>query len=87
MVNLLIDKPLTLRGGGPPTLSGGNQGDTIRVTATPTWCSKGLIVRDSGDSLKDQNAGIYLYPGAHRAVVRDVRPDLQPVRPVDRKGR
>ncbi|WP_024816020.1 nitrous oxide reductase family maturation protein NosD [Acidovorax sp. JHL-3] len=67
--NLLIDKPLTLRGIDRPTLSGGNQGDTIRVTA-PDVVLEGLIVRDSGDSLKNQNAGIYLYPGAHRAVVR-----------------
>ena len=68
-VNLLIDKPLTLRGINRPTLSGSNQGDTIRVTA-PDVLIEGLIVRDSGDSLKDQNAGIYLFPGAHRAVVR-----------------
>ncbi|MDO8769635.1 MAG: nitrous oxide reductase family maturation protein NosD [Burkholderiaceae bacterium] len=68
-VNLLIDKPLTLRGIGRPTLSGGQQGDTLRVTA-PDVTIEGLIVRDSGDSLKDQNAGIYVYPGAHRAVVR-----------------
>ena len=67
--NLLIDKPLTLRGIDRPTISGGNQGDTIRVTA-PDVLIEGLIVRDSGDSLKDQNAGIYLYPGAHRATVR-----------------
>ena len=67
--NLLIDKPLTLRGLDRPTISGGNQGDTIRVTA-PDVLIEGLIVRDSGDSLKDQNAGIYLYQGAHRAIVR-----------------
>ena len=67
--NLVIDKPLTLRGVDRPTISGGNQGDTIRVTA-PDVVIEGLIVRDSGDNLKDQNAGIYLYPGAHRAVVR-----------------
>lgn len=67
--NLLIDKPLTLRGIGRPTIAGGMQGDTIRVTA-PDVVIDGLIVRDSGGSLKDQNAGIYIYPGAHRAVVR-----------------
>ena len=67
--NLLIDKPLTLRGVDRPTLSGGQQGDTIRVTA-PDVVIEGLIVRDSGNDLKEQNAGIYLYPGAHRAVVR-----------------
>jgi len=68
-VNLLITKPLTLRGIDRPTLSGGNQGDTIRVTA-PDVVIEGLIVSDSGDSLLEQNAGIYLYAGAHRAVVR-----------------
>lgn len=68
-VNLLIDKPLTLRGIDRPTLSGALAGDTIRVTA-PDVTIEGLIVRDSGDSLKDQNAGIYIYPGAHRAVVQ-----------------
>jgi nitrous oxidase accessory protein len=67
--NFLVDKPLTLRGIGRPTLSGAQQGDTVRVTATDVVL-EGLIVRDSGDSLKDQNAGIYIYPGAHRAVVR-----------------
>lgn len=68
-VNLRIDKQLTLRGIDRPTLSGGQTGDTIRVTA-PDVVIEGLIVRDSGTSLKDQNAGIYIYPGAHRAVVR-----------------
>ncbi len=67
--NLLIDKPLTLRGIGRPTIDGGNQGDTIRVTA-PDVTIEGLIVRDSGGSLQDQNAGIYIYPGSHRAVVQ-----------------
>jgi nitrous oxidase accessory protein len=67
--NFLVDKPLTLRGIGRPTLSGGQHGDTVRVTATDVVL-EGLIVRDSGDSLNDQNAGIYIYPGAHRAVVR-----------------
>ena len=68
--NLLIDKPLTLRGLNRPTLSGGKQGDTIRITA-PDVVIEGLIVRDSGDDLKAQNAGIYIYPSAHRAIVRN----------------
>lgn len=67
--NLLVAKPLTLRGIDRPTISGGMQGDTVRVTA-PGVTIEGLIVRDSGDSLLKQNAGIYLQPGAHRAVVR-----------------
>jgi nitrous oxidase accessory protein len=67
---LVIDKPLTLRGIGRPTLSGGLAGDTIRVVAEDVVI-EGLIVSDSGDSLLDQNAGIYIQPGAHRAVVRN----------------
>lgn len=68
--NVLVHKPLTLRGINRPTLSANLSGDTIRVTA-PDVVIEGLIVRDSGDSLLQQNAGIYLYPGAHRAVVRN----------------
>ena len=67
--NLRIAKPLTLKGIERPTISGGQQGDTIRVAA-PDVTIEGIIVRDSGDSLKDQNAGVYIQPGAHRAVVR-----------------
>lgn len=66
---LRIDKPLTLRGIGRPTISGGGQGDTISVEA-PDVLIENLIVRDSGTRLKDQNAGIYIRPGSHRAVVR-----------------
>jgi len=68
--NLLIAKPLTLRGLQRPTISGDLKGDTIRVTSHDVTLD-GLIVTDSGDSLRDQNAGIYLFPGAHRAVVRN----------------
>jgi len=67
--NLVIGKPLTLRGIDRPTISGGLKGDTIRVNA-PDVTIEGLIVSDSGDSLLAQNAGIYVLPGAHRAVVR-----------------
>lgn len=66
--NLRIDKPLILRGLGRPSLSGGGSGDVIRVTS-PDVSIEGLIVRDSGDDLGAQNAGIYLQPGAHRALV------------------
>ena len=68
--NLRIAKPLTLRGVNRPTISGGQKGDTIRITAEDVTI-QGLIVSDSGDSLRDQNAGIYVFPGSHRAVVRD----------------
>ena len=67
--SLRITKPLTLRGLQRPTLSGAMHGDTIRV-ASPDVVIEGLIVRDSGDSLTDQNAGVYIQPGSHRAVVQ-----------------
>ncbi len=68
--SLLIDKPLTLKGINRPTISAGFKGDVIRVTAEDVVID-GLIVRDSGDSLLDQNAGIYIRPRAHRAAVRN----------------
>lgn len=68
--NLRVNKALTLRGVERPTVDGGLQGDTIAVSAEHVLID-GLNVRDSGDSLRDQNAGIYLKPGAHHAVVRN----------------
>ncbi len=68
--NLIIDKKLTLKGIHRPTIRGGNHGDTIRIVS-PDVVIDGLIVRDSGDSLKDQNAGIYIYPGSHRSIVKN----------------
>ncbi|MEO6352630.1 MAG: nitrous oxide reductase family maturation protein NosD [Burkholderiaceae bacterium] len=68
--HLVIDKPLTLQGIGRPTIRGGNAGDVIRVRASDVTI-KGLIVRDSGVNLTDQNAGIYIQPGSDRATVQD----------------
>ena len=67
--NLRIDKPLALVGVGRPTLGGGGKGDVIRI-ASPDVRVEGLIVRDSGDDLGAQNAGIYIQPGSDRATVR-----------------
>ncbi|MDP1927143.1 MAG: nitrous oxide reductase family maturation protein NosD [Thiobacillus sp.] len=67
---LVIDKPLTLKGIDRPTVSGGFKGDTIQITAEDVVID-GLIVRDSGDELIDKNAGIFIKPGAHRAAVRN----------------
>lgn len=69
-VNLRIARPLTLRGIGRPTLAGGQRGNTIDVLASDVTI-EGLIVRDSGTSLVDQHAGVYVRPGAHRTTVRD----------------
>lgn len=67
---LLIDKPLVLLGVGRPTLAGGLEGDTIRITA-PDVTVQGFVIADSGGSLEKQNAGIYVYPGSHRAKILD----------------
>lgn len=67
--NFRIDRPLTLRGIDRPTISGGQHGNTLSIEA-PDVTIENVIVRDSGDSLKDQNAGIYVRPGAHRFRLR-----------------
>ena len=67
--HLVIDKPVTLRGMNRPTISGDGQGDVIRVKASHVVI-EGLIIRDSGSDLTAQNAGVYIEPGAHSAVVR-----------------
>ena len=66
---LVLDKPITLRGLARPTISGGDEGDTIRITA-PDVTVEGFIIADSGADLGAQNAGVSIRPGAHRAVVR-----------------
>lgn len=70
--NLRIAKPLTLRGERAeqkPTVDGGLKGDTIRVAATDVTIAD-LNVVASGEDLGEQNAGIYIQPGAHRATIR-----------------
>lgn len=66
--NLVIDKPLALRGINRPTVSGELKGDVIRIRA-PDVAIENLIVTDSGGDLEKQHAGIYIQPGAHRAKV------------------
>ncbi|QSI77458.1 nitrous oxide reductase family maturation protein NosD [Niveibacterium microcysteis] len=68
--HLRIEKPLTLIGENMPTISGDMSGDVIRIVS-PDVRVEGFVVRDSGDDLAKQQAGIYIQPGAHRAVVRN----------------
>ncbi len=68
--NLKIEKTLTLRGIDRPTVSAGLSGHVIMVIAEDVVID-GMIVADSGDSLRDQNSGIYIWPGSHRAIVRN----------------
>jgi len=68
--HVVIDKPLRMQGVNRPTISGENQGDVIRVKS-PDVVIEGFIIRDSGGDLTAQNAGIYVEPGAHRAIIRN----------------
>ena len=68
--HVVMDKPLRLQGVNRPTISGDNQGDVIRVKS-PDVVIDGFIIRDSGSDLTAQNAGIYVEPGAHRAIIRN----------------
>lgn len=54
---LLIDKPVTLEGQGQAIIDGGGQGDVITVQA-PNVTIRGFVVRNSGDSLDREHAGI-----------------------------
>jgi nitrous oxidase accessory protein len=66
--NLVIAKALQLVGEGRPTLSGGLRGDVIRVRAAGVRI-EGFILRDSGDDLQAQNAGVYVEPHSDGTVV------------------
>ncbi|MDR2219851.1 MAG: nitrous oxide reductase family maturation protein NosD [Methylobacillus sp.] len=67
---LVIDKPLTLKGLDRPTLDGELKDDVIRIKS-PDVIIEGFIVRNSGNNLTAQNAGIYIEPRSDRVIVRD----------------
>jgi nitrous oxidase accessory protein len=54
---LRIDKPLTLLGEGEAVIDGGGQGDVI-IIAAPDVTIRGFVIRNSGDSLDHEHAGI-----------------------------
>ncbi len=68
--HLLVDKPLTLRGIERPTIDGELKENTISVKAENVTI-EGLIVANSGGDTLYQHAGVYIYPGSHKAVVRN----------------
>ncbi len=70
LANIVITKPLRLKGLNRPTLDGGNTGDVIRIKS-PDVTIEGFIISNSGADLTAQNAGIYLEPGSDRAVIRN----------------
>lgn len=58
-VHLVLDKPIVLVGDGETVLDGNGVGDVIRIMASRVTV-RGLTIRDSGASLTDMNAGIYV---------------------------
>lgn len=54
---LVITRPITLEGQGSPIIDGGGTGDVITVKA-PDVTIRGFVVRNSGDSLDREHAGI-----------------------------
>ena len=67
---LHIAKALTLRGIERPTIDGELKENTISVKAENVTI-EGLIIANSGGDTLQQHAGVYIYPGSHRAVVRN----------------
>lgn len=55
--SLEINKPLTLIGVDWPALDGENQGTVLKITA-PGVTVRGFIIKNSGDSLDQENSGL-----------------------------
>lgn len=61
---LLLDKPVELVGYDWPVIDGGGQGTVVKLAA-PDIAIRGFVIRDSGDSLAEENSGIAVEaPGA-----------------------
>lgn len=67
---VILDKPVTLDGGGTAIVEGPGSGSVIRVVA-PGVTVRGLIVRGSGTNGGDIDAGIYAEETANGVVIED----------------
>ncbi len=67
--NVVIDKPLTIDGGGLAVVDAGGDGNGFEITAADVTL-RGLTIRDTGDSLDRENAGVS-GRSASRMVVED----------------
>ena len=54
---VLIDRPVTLIGYDRPVIDGNDQGTVVKVTA-PDVTLRGFVIKNSGDSLSEENSGI-----------------------------
>ena len=69
---IVIERPLTLEGGGQATIEGNGQGSVITVAA-PDVTLRGLTIVGSGSSHETIDAGVSLGRKATRAAVEDNR--------------
>ncbi|MFD3191485.1 nitrous oxide reductase family maturation protein NosD [Sedimentitalea sp. HM32M-2] len=67
---VVLDKAVTLDGGGAATLDGGGQGSVVTVIA-PDVVVQGLTIVGSGSNHQNIDSGVQLRKGATGAVVRD----------------
>lgn len=67
--DLTITKPLTLVGAPGAVLDGDGRGDVIRIVASDVTV-RDLTIRNSGTSLTDMNAGIYVEQAARDVVIK-----------------
>ena len=56
--NFIIEKSITLVGVDWPILDGNNQGNVIEINNAPNVTIQGLVIRNSGPRLDQENAGI-----------------------------
>ena len=66
--NILIEKSITLEGTDWPILDGGNQGNVIEINQAPNVTIRGLVIRNSGARLDQENAGIAVDQSPHLVV-------------------
>jgi len=69
---VLLERPVTLDGGGAAVLDAGGQGSVITVTG-PDVTVRGLEIRGSGSSHETIDAGVKLDRSAERAVIEGNR--------------
>ena len=67
-----IDRPLQLLGAPGAVIDGGGQGNVITISA-PDVVLSGLTIRNSGRALDEQNSGVFVGKGGHRARIEKNR--------------
>ncbi len=66
--NFIIEKSITLTGVDWPILDGNNQGNVLEINKAPNVTIQGLVIRNSGDRLDQENAGVAVDQSPHLVV-------------------